>query len=259
MPTGALTEYVDLAQVMLYVFWVFFFFLIVYLVREGKREGYPLEPDKHDDPNRVLGNFPSIPSPKTFLLPHGRGTVTVPDHGKDRRELALVPVAPWPGAPFAPTGNPLVDGVGPASYTPREDAPDLTAEGQPRLLPMRTTPEVAIAVEDIDPRGLAVIGADRRSAGRVVDVWSDVAEKLIRYLEIELEVGTAPRRALLPMAFALVRPNRVEVNALLAHQFADIPGVKDPDRVTLLEEDKIMGYYGGGYLYATPARTEAQL
>jgi photosynthetic reaction center H subunit len=26
--------------------------------------------------------------------------------------------------------------------------------------------------------------------------------------------------------------------------------------VTLLEEDKIMGYFGGGYLYATPERQE---
>jgi hypothetical protein len=26
--------------------------------------------------------------------------------------------------------------------------------------------------------------------------------------------------------------------------------------VTLLEEDRIVGYYAGGYLYATPNRTE---
>jgi hypothetical protein len=43
MGTGAITGYVDAAQVVLYVFWIFFAGLIVYLIREGKREGYPLE------------------------------------------------------------------------------------------------------------------------------------------------------------------------------------------------------------------------
>jgi photosynthetic reaction center H subunit len=42
MPKGAITQYIDVAQVVLYVFWVFFFGLIFYLRREDKREGYPL-------------------------------------------------------------------------------------------------------------------------------------------------------------------------------------------------------------------------
>jgi photosynthetic reaction center H subunit len=40
---GVITGYVDLAQILLYVFWIFFAGLIYYLVREGHREGYPLE------------------------------------------------------------------------------------------------------------------------------------------------------------------------------------------------------------------------
>ncbi|NBQ12772.1 MAG: photosynthetic reaction center subunit H, partial [Gammaproteobacteria bacterium] len=43
--TGDITGYVDVAQVVLYVFWLFFFVLIFWLHREGKREGYPLESD----------------------------------------------------------------------------------------------------------------------------------------------------------------------------------------------------------------------
>ncbi len=35
--------YLDVAQVTLYVFWIFFGCLIYYLRREDKREGYPLE------------------------------------------------------------------------------------------------------------------------------------------------------------------------------------------------------------------------
>jgi photosynthetic reaction center H subunit len=48
----------------------------------------------------------------------------------------------------------------------------------------------------------------------------------------------------------------VTVKALKASQFAGVPATKDPDRVTLLEEDKIAGYYGGGTLFATPQRSE---
>ena len=33
------------------------------------------------------------------------------------------------GSPYIPTGNPLVDAVGPASYADRADVPDLTAHG----------------------------------------------------------------------------------------------------------------------------------
>lgn len=43
METGAITGYIDVAQVVLYIFWAFFFGLVIYLLRENKREGYPLE------------------------------------------------------------------------------------------------------------------------------------------------------------------------------------------------------------------------
>ena len=46
MPTGAITQYIDVAQVTLYAFWIFFALLIFYLRREDKREGYPLESDR---------------------------------------------------------------------------------------------------------------------------------------------------------------------------------------------------------------------
>lgn len=41
MPTGALTGYVDVAQVVLYAFFLFFAGLVFYLRREDRREGYP--------------------------------------------------------------------------------------------------------------------------------------------------------------------------------------------------------------------------
>jgi photosynthetic reaction center H subunit len=38
-----------------------------------------------------------------------------------------------------------------------------------------------------------------------------------------------------------------------------VPALRNPDVVTLLEEDKIVGFYGGGTLYALPSRTEPLL
>ena len=39
MGIGAFTRYIDVPQVILYVFWIFFAGLIYYLRREDKREG----------------------------------------------------------------------------------------------------------------------------------------------------------------------------------------------------------------------------
>ncbi len=37
-----ITDYFDVAQMVLYLFWIFFFSLIIYLQRESNREGLPL-------------------------------------------------------------------------------------------------------------------------------------------------------------------------------------------------------------------------
>ena len=39
-------------------------------------------------------------------------------------------------------------------------------------------------------------------------------------------------------------------------QFADVPGLRNADQITMLEEEKISAYYGAGTLYATPERQE---
>jgi photosynthetic reaction center H subunit len=90
-------------------------------------------------------------------------------------------------------------------------------------------------------------------AGKVVDLWVDRAETLFRYLEVELHSG---KRVLLPIPFARINKRGVKVTAITGAQFADVPTTRHPDQVTLLEEDKISGYYGGGYLYSTPQRQE---
>ena len=61
------------------------------------------------------------------------------------------------------------------------------------------------------------------------------------------------------MNFTRVSGRQVSVASILGRQFAQVPVTRDPDLVTLLEEDKIMAYYGAGTLYATPQRQEPLL
>lgn len=253
------TAQMDVAQVTLYVFWIFFACLIFYLRREDKREGYPLQ---FEDGNRGRGaGFPSYPGLKKYLL-RGGHVATLPNWKNDRRDAAVTPVAPWPGSPYVPTGNPMLDGVGPASYADREDVPELSMDNIPAIVPMRVDGTFTLEPRDPDPRGMPVIGADGDVGGTVRDVWVDRAEMLIRYLEVEV-AGAAGRTVLLPMTMVRIEmrrsKGRVMVQSILGRQFADAPVLANRDQVTKREEDRIVGYFGGGNLYATAARQEPLL
>ena len=259
MPRGAITSYIDVAQVTLYAFWFFFAGLIIYLRREDKREGYPLESER--SPFVKVQGFPPVPKPKTFVLQDGSKVEAPSPHGDDR-EIHAVPVAAWPGAPLRPTGDPMIDGVGPAAWAMREDKPEMTYEGLPGIVPLRVAADMSIAARDPDPRGMMVIAGDRKPAGVISDVWVDRSEPQVRYLEVELAAGDAPaKRVLLPIYFARIDIGRrtVTVRSILSHQFANVPALSHPDQVTKREEDRITAYYAGGTLYATPARAEPLL
>ena len=251
MQTGAITQYIDVAQIVLYAFWFFLAGVIIYIRREDKREGYPLESERSGS-IRVQG-WPAMPEPKSYTLPHG-GTVQKPDYVKDDRPVKAIALQGWLGAPLEPTGNPMLDGVGPASYANRADEPDLTLAGAVKIVPLRADPEFGIASFDLNPLGQDVVGGDGYVAGTVCDVWVDRTEPQVRYLEVE--VKSNGRRVLVPWGFVKMDgPGRcVRVRSILARQFADVPGTADPDRVTLREEDRISAYYGGGTLYAEPKR-----
>ncbi len=137
MGRGAITGYIDVAQLVLYAFWIFFAGLIMYLRREDKREGYPLWSEATS--TAPITNFPPIPAPKTFRL-HEGGSVVV-DGRPDQRPIKASPVEPWPGAPLTPTGNPMLDGVGPASYAQREDVPSRRTRARSRSC--RSAPRTA--------------------------------------------------------------------------------------------------------------------
>lgn len=174
--------------------------------------------------------------------------------------IKAVPVDNYNGSPLVPTGNPMIDGVGPAAWADRADVPDMTIHGAPKIVPMRLDPTFFVAKGDPDPRGMPVIALDKQVAGTVVDMWVDRAEPQVRYYEVQL--SGSERRVLLPAAivqwpnFGLWGNDRLLVKAITAAQFNDVPGIRRDDQITLLEEDKIMAYYAGGHLYATAERSE---
>jgi photosynthetic reaction center H subunit len=251
---GEITGYIDVAQVCLYAFFAFFIGLVLYLRREDKREGYPLLSDR-SGLVRVEG-FPAIPEPKSFRMPEGH-TSWAPQTTHEVPRAGLRPAAPWPGAPMIPTGNPLLDGVGPASWANRVDEPEVTWEGEPAIVPLRIVDGTFVEPRDVNPIGMEVVGADGQRAGIVREIWTDRSEPQIRFLEVEVPLPQGEKRhVLLPMPFARISAKRgiVKVKALLARQFADVPGIKSDVQITKLEEDKVTAYFAGGHLYATPAR-----
>ena len=252
---GAITQYIDVAQIVLYVFWAFFAGLIYYLHQEGKREGYPLHYD--GNPNLDVQGFPAIPSPKTFLLRDG-STRTVPNGNTDEvPDLKATSYGGYPGAPITPTGNPMLDGVGPGAYAIRPDVPDMTVDQQPKIVPLRVATNFHLESSDPNPIGMNVTAGDGNVAGQITDVWVDRAEILIRYLEVK--VASNGRTVLIPHNFARITSKGVKVKSIFAEHFADVPGTKNPESVTLMEEERIMAYYGAGTLYASPERTEPLL
>ena len=258
MQIGAITGYIDVAQLALYAFWLGFAALIFYLRREDKREGYPLISDR--SPYVTVQGLPTIPAPKSFLTQHG--PLYAPR--KEAPEvLNAVPASRGLGAPLDPTGNPMLAGMGPGAYAQgRADIPDYTFDDNlPKIVPLRTIPEFFLAWEDPNVIGMAVFGADRVQAGTVTDAWIDRSEVVIRYVEVTLLAPKAAKTVLLPMNFLQIKAKRrtIHVNAILGAQFADVPALKSPDVVTFLEEEKIVGYYGGGLMYARPNRVEPLL
>ncbi len=252
--SGEFVNGIDLVDVCLWAFTIFFVILIYYLLREGAREGYPLEEDTTGR-SEGAGIF-FFPPAKTFNLPNGRGSVKMSFGPADTRSHALKRTAPWPGAPMEPDGDPMKAEVGPGSYAERLDEPDLNWDGSNRIEPYRLHPEYSVPDGDLDPRGLPVVGLDRMVAGQVTDLWVDRAEAIIRYLEVSLE-GSG-QTVLLPVPFANLSRSRgrVEVDAIKADQFSDVPRLRNPDQITRREEDRVSAYYGAGTLYATRQRQE---
>lgn len=243
MDYGTIVGSIDLAQVTLYLFWAFFAGLIFYLQRENMREGYPLENEDGTAPNQ--GPFP-LPAAKTFRMPGDRADITVPND-KAERPVAMERAFGFTGTPFDPTGDPMVDGVGPASWADRADEPEIDAHGHAKIQPMRILDGFFVPSGQKDPRGIDVIACDGQTVGTVKEMWVDVPEQMIRYYEIDL--GEAGVR-LIPKDLSRITRAGLKVHSLTSDLFAGVPVTKTADVVTKLEEEKISAYYCGGKLYA---------
>lgn len=250
---GAVTQHIDGVVVLFWAFAVFFGVLVWYLRAEDKREGYPMEDPTLPGRAQPPVGFPPPPAPKTFTLMKG-GTVTLPNFISPP-EVPARHLHSFPGSAWVPTGkNPMRDPVGPASYVLREEEPLLMEGEKLQVVPLRTVAgEWHVQGGDSDPVGMPVVGRDSRVAGHVSDLWVDRGTKLLRYLEIEL-VGGGHR--LMPIFFANVSPKfrRVKTRAIYAEQFAAVPDLAHPDRITAREEDRISAYFAGGKMFADGVR-----
>ncbi len=243
---------IDVAELSFYLFAGFFLVLVIWLNRESRREGFPLEDDVS---GRLLHNdsFIQMASPKTFHLPFDQGEVTSPP--VEDRDPIDVPnarrVSRFSGSAIEPVGDPMLSGIGPGARTPRAKFPDVTHEGLPRIVPIADAPGMAVDARDGSPIGKTVFGADGTAAGPVTDVWVDRSEMLVRYLEVD----TGMKRVLMPITMAIVKKDKVTCSAVTGAQFAGAPSTP-VGTITRDEEEHVVAYFGGGYLYATPARQE---
>ena len=79
------------------------------------------------------------------------------------------------------------------------------------------------------------------------------------YLVIDVNPEGTGKIRLAPITMTRVKSDRVTVRSLYSGQFDDIPQTASASVVTKLEEDKIMGWFGGGTMYADPKRAEPKL
>jgi photosynthetic reaction center H subunit len=249
----------DVAELAFLLFFGFFIALVFYLNKESRREGYPLE---DADSGRIHPGSLFDGDKKSFQLPHGRGTYVPEDVARDDINVPAVRAFRGAGAPFVPTGNPMRDGMGPAAWANRSKYPDLTFDGRPRIVPIAQSHELIVSPNDPELIGWPVMAADKQIVGKVSDIWVDQAEHIIRYLEVETTTG---KKVLAPMMVAAVqtkgffddKPELVEIDAITAAQFEDVPALETAGIITRYEEDRVQAYFGGGYMYATPERSEA--
>ena len=255
--TGTFFGEFDLASLTLWLFYGFFALLIIYIQRENMREGYPMTDDDGEEAANQ-GPFP-VPEDKTFILPHGKGELTVPSGQRpDRADIAMARTGPGNGYPLEPTGDPMIDGIGPGAWCNREDAPELDGHGHPKLVPMSAAEAFSVAA-GFDPRGLPVMAGDEEIVGKICDMWIDEPEQLVRYLEIELDTKWGSGTRLAPLTMARILPTRVQVRSIYGKHFDNVPKHASPRQVTKLEEDMISAYYGGGTMYADIKRQEPLL
>lgn len=126
-------NYIDLPTVLIYLFWFGFAALIIYIRREDKRVGYPLDSDRKGIP---VQGYPAIPSPREPRAKHpALADSDVAMHqqpspkdaaqsfaGGDASVGLAYALEAAAAAPKAPAASPAPSREAPAAETP--DSPD---------------------------------------------------------------------------------------------------------------------------------------
>ncbi|NCQ62841.1 MAG: hypothetical protein GW757_02775 [Alphaproteobacteria bacterium] len=241
----------DVAILCVIAFVSFFLGLVVYLRREDKREGYPVEVAGMFGRVQRAEGFPAMPRPKLFYRPHDRGVIQAPrleEPEPVRPGQRLPPMA----IPLDPGPDPLEEGIGAAAYTRnREELPDLDVEGEPKLISLNDNPEYYIPDGDPDPRGWVLLSADEKQVGQVHDLWFNRAEFFLRYYEVS--INGAEGRRLVPAFFAEALPcdRVVRATTLVADDMRRTPVRADGTCITMREEDRLNGFYAGGLRFSS--------
>lgn len=90
---------IDVAQVAIYAFWIFFAGLVYYLRREDHREGYPLT---EDGVRPSTPGFPRYPGPKRFIHRPVNEAVAYGTSADSAASVAATSSAPPPPAATLP-------------------------------------------------------------------------------------------------------------------------------------------------------------
>ncbi len=243
---GAITDYIDVAQAAWWLFFLAFIGIVLLLLREDRREGYPKD---------SLGLEP-LAGPQ--LLPPSRpmlrldGTATAQPHHDPAPPVRAHPLFRFAGSPLVPDGNPLTSAVGPGTYTMRRDEPFLMVDGTHQVQPLRAAEGWEVMPGETDLRGMRVLDIRFLPVGRVEELWVDRGVKILRYLEISLDEGQGADPVLLPIHHCDVdeRERDIRVTALHQGQFNDVPRLRAPDSITAREEDMVNSYYAGGRFHS---------
>ena len=84
----------------------------------------------------------------------------------------------------------MLDDIGPGSFSQRIDHPDLTAEGDFKIVPMRIEKSFKILASDTDPRGLEVFGLEGKVGELVSTCGSTDRNILFVILKLKLYLVT---------------------------------------------------------------------
>ncbi len=229
-----------------------------------------LAPDYAEVEPPVINAVPASPFPGSPLVPLGNPLTAGVGPGswamrQDRAditsegEVKLVPMRLLPDhwvsdVDYDPRGMEVVGADGmPAGIV--EDVWVDRSELMVRYIEVRLDPLVmAETTTDAAPAGVeteAAVAVDLDTGEAAVAVVTEPAH---------VTAGNVDT-VLMPMTTATIAGlySQVSTPSITAAQFADVPRLKHPNEVTLLEEDKIMAYYSAGELYATRARSEPLL